>query len=96
VSQQRNPLWIANQLRRDNDGLGTWTARVDFESAARAEVAMVALREHGASALAPTSAPAEATVDFRPVLVSTVARIIVVHGGQLLFAPPPAPPSSRD
>jgi hypothetical protein len=94
VSQQRNPLWIANQLRRDNDGLGTWTARVDFDSAARAEAAIVALREHGASAAA--AALTAATVDFKPVLVSMVARIIVAHGGQLIFAPPIAPPSAGE
>jgi hypothetical protein len=84
VSQQRNPLWIANQLRRDNQGQAPWTARVQFGSSQQANGAILNLAQHDARAVVEGQ-PAEVTIEFDAPRVTEVARIIVAHAGKLLF-----------
>jgi hypothetical protein len=84
VSQHRNPLWIANQLRRDNRDRAAWSARVDFGSASRASAAIHELQNHDARAAVDVP-PAGVAVDFAPHLVSAVAQIIVTFEGKLVF-----------
>ena len=84
MNQLRNPLWIANQLRRDNRGRVPWSARVDFGSAARAGEAIEELHQHDARAAIDVP-PARVEVEFEPARVSVVASIIVTFEGKLVF-----------